>query len=149
MSAGRPTLYRDDCPEQARRLALLGLTDEEIASFFEIDPATLYRWDEAHPEFREARAGAREMADGKVAEKLYHRALGYSHPSEKIFMNKDGEVVRADIVEHYPPDTQAATWWLKNRQGKRWKDKTEVEHGGSVSLTTTLDALANKVFGGE
>lgn len=135
--------------DQVRRLALLGMTDEEISAFFEIDPSTLYRWDEAHPEFRESRACARDVADGKVAEKLYHRALGYSHPSEKIFMTKDGEIVRADIVEHYPPDTQAITWWLKNRQGKRWKDKAEVEHSGSVNLTSTLDDLANKVFSGQ
>ena len=129
-------------------MALLGLTDAEIAAFFEIDDSTLYRWDEAHPDFRESRVRARDAADSKVAEKLYHRALGYSHPSEKIFMTKNGEVVRADIVEHYPPDTQAASWWLKNRQGHRWKDKAEVEHSGSVNLTSTLDAIADQVFNG-
>lgn len=148
MPAGRPTLYRDDYPEQARRLALLGMTDEEIAEFFEIGTTTLYRWDEEHPEFREFRVRGREAADGKVAEKLYHRALGYHHDDVHI-SNFQGAITITPIVKHYPPDTQAASWWLKNRQGKRWKDKTETEHSGSVNLTTTLDALADKVFGGQ
>ena len=36
MPGGRPSLYRDEYVTQVRRLALLGLTDEEMASFFEV-----------------------------------------------------------------------------------------------------------------
>jgi hypothetical protein len=37
-------------------------------------------------------------------------------------------VIRAGIVEHYPPDTTACIFWLKNRQPQRWRDRVEVQH---------------------
>jgi len=30
-------------------------------------------------------------------------------------------------VKHYPPDTTAAIFWLKNRQPAKWREKQEVE----------------------
>lgn len=131
MPAGRPTLYREEYADQAYRLALLGMTDEEMAKFFQVDDSTLYRWDEVHPEFREARARGKEPADALVAERLYKRALGYSHDAVKIFMPQGApEPVYAPYTEHYPPDTQAARWWLQNRQGKKWQDKSAIQQLG-------------------
>lgn len=122
-AGGRPTKYQDDYPDQVRRLCLLGCTDEEIAEFFGVVVATIYNWYNEHPEFLEARDRGKTKADGRVAEKLYHRALGYSHKAVKIFMPSDGVPVYADYIEHFPPDTQAARWWLSNRQPKKWKDR--------------------------
>lgn len=126
-------MYRDTHPDTARRLHLLGLTDEEVAEFFEVTVQTIYNWDQQHPLFLEARARGKIRADGKVAEKLYHRALGYSHEDVHI-STYQGDVTETPIMKHYPPDPQAASWWLKNRQPKRWKDKTETEHSGSVII---------------
>jgi len=47
---------------------------------------------------------------------LYDRAIGYLHKAEKIFCTKDGEIVRAEYIEHHPPDERAASLWLRNRQ---------------------------------
>lgn len=128
MPAGRPTLYQEGYPDQVYKLALLGLTDEEIASFFEVAVQTVYNWDAAHPEFLEARARGKAIADAEVAAKLYHRALGYEHKAVKIFMPQGADKpVYAPYVEHYPPDTQAITWWLKNRQSSRWQDKSATQ----------------------
>lgn len=127
MSGGRPTKYQDDYPKQARRLTLLGLTDEEMATFFEVHVDTIYEWDKVHPEFSEARARGKEHADGRVAEKLYHRALGYSHPEVHITAFQ-GEVLVTPITKHYPPDTQAASWWLKNRQPSKWRDTQSLQN---------------------
>ena len=118
-------MYRDTYPEQARKLHLLGMTDEEVAEFFEVDKSTIYDWDKAHPEFADSRARGKIPADAKVAERLYHRALGYHHEDTHI-STYEGNVTMTPIVKHYPPDTQAASWWLKNRQPRRWKDKSEV-----------------------
>lgn len=130
----RPSLYRPEYPEQARRLALLGLTDEELAEFFGVDVSTIYNWDEAHPEFFQSRARGKLHADGKIAERLYHRALGYHHDDVHITAFQ-GDVTMTPIVKHYPPDTQAATWWLRNRQPKKWRDRQEVTgaDGGPVA----------------
>jgi hypothetical protein len=147
---GRPTKYKPEYAEQVYKLCLLGATDEQIADFLDVDVATVYRWANDISEFCEARKNGKERADANVAEALYHRALGYSHAEEKIFQN-NGEVIRADTVKHYPPDTAAAFIWLKNRAG--WRDKQEVEHSGEITvedLTPTEVAerkhhLANRV----
>ena len=64
-------------------------------------------------------------ADAQVEQSLYRRATGYSHKSEKIF-NFQGEIIRAQTVEHYPPDTTAMIYWLKNRQPDKWRDRREI-----------------------
>ena len=39
MPAGRPSKFKDEYIEQARKLAALGATDQEIADFFEMLPS--------------------------------------------------------------------------------------------------------------
>jgi hypothetical protein len=36
--------------------------------------------------------------------------------------------VYAPYVEHVPPDTTAAIFWLKNRDPKNWRDTQQMEH---------------------
>lgn len=101
-----------------------------------ISANTFYRWRNEHPEFREATRLGKEAADERVTRSLYHRALGYSHQAVKIFMPAGStEPVYAPYTEHFPPDTQAASLWLRNRQPDKWRDKQDVEHSGDVSLT--------------
>ena len=132
---GRPTSYRDEYAEQARKLCLLSATDEEMAGFFGVSIQTYYDWQKAHPEFLEAITQGKAFADANVADRLYQRAMGYSHAAVKIFLPAGStEPVYAEYIEHYPPDTPAASLWLRNRQPKKWRDKHEVEHGGTLTL---------------
>ena len=66
-----------------------------------------------------------------MASRLYKRAIGYEHDEDKIF-NNQGEPLIVPTTKHVQPDTTAAIFWLKNRQPARWRDKQEIEHGGSV-----------------
>lgn len=127
---GRPTKYKAEYGEQVFKLCLLGATDEQLADFFGVVVQTIHNWAEKHPAFLEARRRGKLEADANVAHSLYQRALGYSHPEEKIFHEK-GRVTRADTTKHYPPDTAAAFIWLKNRAG--WRDKVDHSHSGEVS----------------
>ncbi len=128
---GRPTSYKPEYAEQAYKLCLLGMTDGELASFFQVDEATINRWKDAQPEFRESITRGKANADADVAEKLFRRACGYSHDAVKIFMPANAaEPVYAAYTERYPPDTQAASLWLRNRQPGRWRDKTDHEVTG-------------------
>jgi hypothetical protein len=129
MPRGRPSLYRKEFAEQAYKLCLLGATDEEIADFFGVVKQTVYDWRAAHPEFLDSITRGKIIADANVAERLYQRALGYSHEAVKIFMPAGAsEPVYAPYTEHYPPDTQAASLWLRNRQPSKWRDKVEHDH---------------------
>lgn len=128
---GRPTDYCPEYDDKAYKLCLLGATNAQIAEIFGVTESTLDNWKERHPGFLGAITRGKQAADAAVAEALYHRALGYSHPAVKIFMPANAsEPVYADYTEHYPPDTQAASLWLRNRQPKLWRDKVEHEHTG-------------------
>jgi hypothetical protein len=45
-------------------------------------------------------------------------------------MQSGGKELLVNYVEHYPPDTTAAVFWLKNRQPDKWRDKTISEVSG-------------------
>jgi hypothetical protein len=109
--------YRADAPELARRLALLGLTDDETAGVFGVSVRTLHRWKREHAEFAQALEAGKRPADAAVAEALFRRACGYTAA--------DGR--------HIPPDTVACIYWLKNRRPEAWRDKVEVEQRHSFS----------------
>jgi hypothetical protein len=109
--------YRADAPELARRLALLGLTDDETASVFGVSVRTLHRWKREHPEFVEALEAGKRPADAAVAHALFSRAVGYTDPSGK----------------HYAPDPLSCIYWLKNRRPEAWRDRVEVEQRHTFS----------------
>lgn len=142
---GRPTLYRAEFVEQARRLALLGLTNDEMSEFFEVGPATFDRWMAAHAEFRCAINGAKDIADAEVAASLYKSAIG-GH-----FIETD-QVVNGEVVtmkRQLPPEIAAQIFWLKNRQPKLWRDKVEVKADVNLNVfppKEVLDAIYEKAL---
>lgn len=130
---GRPSLYKPEYADLAFKFALLGANDEKLASFFNVCEATLNNWKLEHPEFLESLTRGKDRADAEVAHSLYHRALGYSHKEDDIKAvalgnNMGSEIVITPTIKHYPPDTGAATLWLKNRQKHLWRDKVDVAH---------------------
>lgn len=131
--AGRPSQYKPEFAEQAKKLCQLGATDMELADFFGVDVRTIYRWRNNHEEFCQSVMVGKDAADERVARALYQRAVGYSYESEKVFQN-GGQIVRADITEHVPPDSGAAFNWLKNRRSQEWRDKSVHEFNLPGSL---------------
>lgn len=135
MTAGRPTNYRKEYAEQAYKLCLLGAKDSDLADFFHVSEQTINTWKQKQPKFLESLKEGKDAADANVADRLYQRAMGYSHPEEKIFQH-NGKIVRAGTTKHYPPDSTAAIFWLKNRQKHNWRDRHEFtgEDGGPLSV---------------
>ena len=124
--------YRPDYhPELIRGLALLGLQNNEIFKLIQISEDTFYRWTRQHPELKKALEEGRELADARIATALYQRALGYQHQAVKIFQF-EGQIIEAPYIERYPPDTQAASLFLRNRHPKNWKNRVDVEVDGNV-----------------
>ncbi|WP_447361584.1 helix-turn-helix domain-containing protein [Burkholderia vietnamiensis] len=128
-AGGRPSSYRSEYAEQARKLCRLGAIDKELADFFGVSEQTINAWKGAHPEFLESLKVGKELADAEVADKLFQRATGYSHSAVKLFMYQ-GTVIREEYTEHYPPDTAAIIFWLKNRRSDLWRNAPEPEGGG-------------------
>jgi hypothetical protein len=148
MPAGRPTKYDRTLCEQAYKLYLLKATDEEVSDFFGVHVDTLHEWRRVHKEFSEATTRGKLQADAEVAEKLRHRAIGYSHEAVKIFMPAGAaEPVYAKYTEHYPPDTAAASLWLRNRQPEKWRDKADLEHSGPNGGPIQVQPVVNVTIG--
>lgn len=146
MTAGRPTKYRDEFAKQATKLCELGATDQELADFFEINVATLYRWKHDHSKFCEALKTGKHVADERVERSLYQRATGYEQDEVKIFMPGGATApVYAPFRAKIAPDVTAGIFWLKNRRGDKWRDKTDVEHGLTAELADIIAQRRAKV----
>lgn len=128
---GRPTSWRPEYADLAYKFCLLGASDKRLAEMFEVHVDTIDEWKRAIPEFSESVKRGKEVADAEIAHALFHRAKGYSHPEDDI-KAVNGSIVITQTVKHYPPDTGAATLWLKNRQPKVWRDKVETEVTATV-----------------
>ena len=119
----------------------LGATDDDLAEFFKVHRATIYRWAAKHKEFCDALKAGKDPADDRVERSLYHRAVGYTHDAVKIFLPRGAtEAVIVPYKEHVPPDTTAAIFWLKNRRKSEWRDRQE----HAVGLPSDFDNMTNE-----
>ncbi|MEG1695578.1 MAG: hypothetical protein RR282_00615 [Acinetobacter sp.] len=121
----RPTDYREEYAEQAYNYCLLGATNDELATFFDVHVSTIYQWKLDHESFSDALKRGKEMADARVARALFSRATGYSHEDVDIKMY-EGNIIETPTIKHYPPDATSMIFWLKNRQPDKWREKREV-----------------------
>ncbi len=130
---GRPITYKPEYAAQAKRLCLLGATDVELADFFSVSRPTLDKWKHQYDEFFTSLKVGKAEADERVERSLFQRASGYSHESEKVFCQQ-GLVTKVKTVEHYPPDTVACIFWLKNRRPDLWREKVDIAHSGNLTV---------------
>lgn len=141
-TGGRPTAFKAEYVERVYEYCLLGATDKQLAEFFGVAESTLNLWKLKQPKFLDAMRRGKIVADANVARSLYRRATGYSHPDTHV-SNYQGEITLTEITKHYPPDTTACIFWLKNRAPEQWRDKVEVN--SSIKLDKeTLDMIENQ-----
>lgn len=139
---GRKSEYRIEYADQALKLCLLGATDKELSEFFSVSEQTLNKWKKDYPEFLESLKKGKNIADANVASRLYNRAIEYNCKATK-FATSNGKITDSkEFIEHYPPDTTAAIFWLKNRQPEKWRDKKEVD--ANVNLGDELESLTDE-----
>jgi hypothetical protein len=126
--AGRPPKYHPHFVTMIEALggSLIGSTNSQLARMFGVDEATIDGWMVRHPIFNRAIKYARSAADELVEASLLARARGYTHPEVKVFCApRTGEIMTHEVVAHYPPDSTALIFWLKNRRPEQWRDKRD------------------------
>jgi hypothetical protein len=126
------TLYRAGYADVACNMVSRGCTRGDMAAAFGVDINTFAEWIDRHPALKDAIALGKDEASARVEHKLYERATGYSHPAVKIFCSKDGDVTQVPYTEHFPPDTAAASLWLRNKRPDEWRDKQDVNLTGDL-----------------
>ena len=130
---GRPPALQDVDLKKVKEFAMAGHTNAEMAEAFHVAESSWYAYKLKNPEFAEALKVGKKVADDLVENALFQSATGYSHPEEVIHVTKNGEVIRVPTVRHYPPNPTAMIFWSKNRQPKKWRDKVEHNHAGTVN----------------
>jgi hypothetical protein len=130
---GRPTDYQILFDKQAFfACSRNGATEMDLSYLFNVSIETLRTWKKRYNKFLAAIERGKRVYDKKVEKALRERALGYKHKAVKILVC-DKDVVREEYIEHYPPDTAAASLWLRNRDPEHWRDKQDVQHSGNIS----------------
>lgn len=113
--------------QRIREMGRQALTIYEASQELGISPMTFNRWLADDAAVLEAFSLGADMANKRVEQALFHKAIGYTYPAEKIAINADGVVTRVRYTEHVPPDNTAMIFWLKNRERDRWRDVQKVE----------------------
>ena len=126
MTAGRPTLYKPEYAERARKLCRLGATDSQVADFFDIGTTTFYRWRQDHADFADAVTEGKQICDNQVEQALHRRAVGFAYDAVRVFMPAGA---KEPLLVPYPvqviPDVRAAQHWLRFRRPQEWSDRRE------------------------
>ena len=72
-----------------------------------------------------------DVADADVAQALLQKAKGFTHEDVK-FLQLGGEVKPVEYNRYFPPDSQAAMYWLRNRRQQQWRERIELEHSSDT-----------------
>ena len=141
MAGGRPTDYKEEYAEQARKLCLLGATDAKLADFFEVAESTINNWKIANPEFLESlTCGKTQYDDDAVVGAFHRRAIGFRYQEKFYEADDSGNLKLVKVFEkEQAPDAGACMSWLKNRKSDEWKDKQE----HTVTLSDDFEGLLN------
>lgn len=107
---GRPTKYKQEYCQQLIDHMAQGLSFESFAGVIGVHDETLRNWSTKYPEFFAA------------------RKIGYA--KNQVFWEKLGLAGAAGKVDGF----NSAAWIFNMKNRFRWRDRQEIEHGGSMEL---------------
>ncbi|KIL72701.1 hypothetical protein [Bacillus badius] len=133
-----------------------GLTEEEICKRLGVSVSSFNEYKNKYPELSESLKVNKAIADYRVEDALYMRALGYEYEEEtyeefeieRPYVKEDGTIVRTElrltkkVKKKQAPDTTAQIFWLKNRRPDKWRDKQDIEHSGELTNNIDLSGLS-------
>lgn len=111
MPAGRPTKYDESYCEEVVEFLKDGYSVAAFAGHIGVAVSTVRLWMSEHPEF-----------SGAVKEGQAAAILWWEQRAREVAQGRDGN-----------PTT--IIFGLKNRAPDEWRDKTETEHSGAVTVT--------------
>ena len=137
-----PTKWNNFRSSEGFKYALLGATDEKIASLMDIDINTLNAWKRDHPEFGRALKDGKMKADAEVAHAMYRRATGFWIDIVEPVVLKNGDIVEVNKRKYYPPDGMVGLKWMALRQRELWAEVTRIEATQTNINITKIDLRA-------
>lgn len=134
----RSATFLPETPDVVRAIAMQGVTDDELAWMFGLDPKIIQGWRKMYSDFDAALEEGRTIADLEVIQALHKKAVGTKITKDVPIKVKRAkgrghfveEVEVHTITEEIPPETNAIKVWLYNRDPERWGDRTTHRHTG-------------------
>src|SRR5262249_46527875 len=130
----RPTKYNPEFCEQAQKLVQLGLTDQQIADFFEVHETTLNDWKHQHEEFSLGMKLGSELAADMVERSLFRMAMGFERVTEKTTASGKKVVIK----EYFPPQVGAASKFLACKRKDVWAERQSHTHQHQADVGSWL-----------
>ena len=125
--------FLPDCPDVVRAIAMQGVTDDELAFSFGLDPKIIKGWRKMYPDFDKAIEEGRTVADLEVIEALHKKAIGHTRTYDVAKMVGRGDhahLATVTLTEDVSPETNAIRYWLGNRDPDRWSERRHVQVTG-------------------
>jgi len=117
-----------------------GHTDKQVCEALGISVATFIKFKDCKIELFEATRINKGIADLTVENSLFKRANGFSFDEttqelRKGDKGKDELRITKVVTKTLPPETLAASLWLRNRQSDKWRDKQQVDNTVKMEIT--------------
>lgn len=155
---GRPSDYRAEYSEAARKFSLLGVRNERIAHLLDITMNQFDAWWQRHKPFREAILDGRDRADAEIADAMFRRAKGYDIKvvrREVTRVEKPGDggkiitETHTKIIEtsqHIPAEVGIGQRWLTLRHAE-WRptlDERPIRYKDLLALADAAEAAERR-----
>jgi len=141
-------------PLQAYKLALLGLTDAQMAGVMGVNFNLINYWRRTKPEFAKALKEGKDKADANVAHAWYQSAIGAERIEPRVLLQRtkeygpDGKILRETtkpLVFHVKvkdaPNPIACQKWLAIRQRALWTEVQKVDVSNTVNMQINVQNI--------
>ena len=143
---GRPSSYSAEmvveiCSRIAEGQSVRAIcTDEQMP-----DMRTIFRWLDAHEDFRQQYARARDMQADTLADEILHIADNTQSGIKTKTTNKGVEIMEGDMIEHRRLQVDARKWIASKLKPKKYGDK--VTHSGDPDAPVALNLFGSDIHG--
>lgn len=118
--------YNIELLEEVKRLAMLGISEEDMAFALGITYGKFQTW-KKNEHFARYLHDGKTHADAKVAEAFYKRAIGYEY--DEVWEGEEkGMPFIKRMKKHMPPDPWTCARWLTVKRRNDWSEiqRTEI-----------------------
>jgi hypothetical protein len=124
-----------------------GMLQKDMAKKLNVPHSSFCDYIKAHPELRKALKIGREVANIILENAAHRSAAGYKTKQikrERVW-NKDTEefenVITEEITKEMPANPAMLKFLLVNRMPDKYRDKQDIEHGGTIGVKKLEDLL--------
>lgn len=129
------------------KLARFGMTNQEIADFYEISISSIENYQRSIPEFKKALQKGRLYDSLKAVASLHKQVLGYEvqEREEREVVTKSGiQTLITTKTKYIQPNITATIYLLKTRHGDKWMDVFKAEFTKNINHHLDLSTLSNE-----